>query len=337
MILEALETKREIDDIFGTEEYSILGESVEFDSLIPALNELEDIDEAKAVTFGKKAYPKDGWSVVMAGGAGSGKGFTISKQLLIDAKILDVDAMKIMFAKASAKGGEGAIASLTGGREFNFKNSKDVSDLHAMIGTDLSLDKKRLVALVNVIKQSKGKYLPNLIFDITGKTSTKLMNIANTTKRLGYKNAIVWVVTNRQVALIRNMLRDRVVGERLFHEIHNQVSKVLLDFLQSNDAKDYQEGWIVFSGSKELSDISKAEAKKLFNNSVHKLEKQGSKFLVPDELMEKIVDFLGPEEENPNNTKTYKNYKEIEQEINPYKDEKTGKIAGYKDLKLTRK
>lgn len=46
------------------------------------------------VTFGGKAFPKEGQVVILAGGAGSGKGFILNNLLLINAKVFDVDALK---------------------------------------------------------------------------------------------------------------------------------------------------------------------------------------------------------------------------------------------------
>ncbi|UQJ94980.1 hypothetical protein IANJMKHF_00074 [Klebsiella phage CPRSA] len=46
------------------------------------------------ITFGGRAYPKFGQVVILAGGAGSGKGFTLEKLLGIEGITLDVDALK---------------------------------------------------------------------------------------------------------------------------------------------------------------------------------------------------------------------------------------------------
>jgi hypothetical protein len=350
MILEALKYVRSVDELYTDDMVGdILGEQVEFEPLWGERNMyIEALDEAKAVTFGNKTYPKQGWAVVMAGGAGSGKGTTIEKQILINAKILDVDAMKVVFSKISAGKGykvsqpisqtstivtpkaNTQISKLTGGREYDFKNTNDVMDLHATIGTELELDKKREATLLQSIKTGSG-FLTNLIFDITGKTSTKLMNIATTVKKLGYHTSLVWVVTNRQVALMRNLLRDRVVDQRLFHEIHNQVNEVLLDFLQSKDARSYDEAWIVFSGDSKVSDLPPAESRVLFNNSVYKLKKTGDSFEVPEDLAKKIIEFLGPKEVDPRAPKIYKDYEEIKTDISPYVGD-DGKAKGYKDL-----
>jgi hypothetical protein len=46
------------------------------------------------ITFGKSAYPKFGNIVILAGGAGSGKGFQKNNLLGIEGTNIDVDAIK---------------------------------------------------------------------------------------------------------------------------------------------------------------------------------------------------------------------------------------------------
>ena len=58
----------------------------------------EDIlTEASYVTFGGQANPPYGWSVCIAGGPGSGKGFVKEKIFLLDFTSFDVDDLKKKF------------------------------------------------------------------------------------------------------------------------------------------------------------------------------------------------------------------------------------------------
>lgn len=57
------------------------------------MNFLQFLNEA-GVTFGNTAYPKEGQVVILAGGAGSGKGFVLGNVLLINGKVFDVDQIK---------------------------------------------------------------------------------------------------------------------------------------------------------------------------------------------------------------------------------------------------
>lgn len=45
------------------------------------------------ITFNKKAYPKFGQVVIMAGGAGSGKGFVKDKLVGVEGMVFDVDEL----------------------------------------------------------------------------------------------------------------------------------------------------------------------------------------------------------------------------------------------------
>lgn len=56
----------------------------------------------KLITFGGKAYPKFGNIVVMAGGAGSGKGFVLSNLVGMEGKVFDVDELKTLASKTPA-------------------------------------------------------------------------------------------------------------------------------------------------------------------------------------------------------------------------------------------
>lgn len=60
-----------------------------------------------------------------------------------------------------------------------------------------------------------------MLFDVTRDDPNKLIKNAETTKQLGYNTALVWVVTNREEAMVRNVLRDRTVGDAIFHTKHN--------------------------------------------------------------------------------------------------------------------
>jgi len=53
------------------------------------------LDEA-LITFGGRAYPRFGHVVIMAGGAGSGKGFVKEKLVGVEGYSFDVDELKLL-------------------------------------------------------------------------------------------------------------------------------------------------------------------------------------------------------------------------------------------------
>ena len=92
-------------------------------------------------------------------------------------------------------------------------------------------------------------YLPNVLFDVTGDDPNKLIKNAETTKKLGYNTALVWVVTNREEAMVRNVLRDRTVGDAIFHTKHNTINTKLYNFITSTAGAYFDECWIVFNSN----------------------------------------------------------------------------------------
>ena len=56
----------------------------------------------KLITFGGQAYPKFGNVIIMAGGAGSGKGFVKDKLVGAEGFVFDVDELKKLAAATPA-------------------------------------------------------------------------------------------------------------------------------------------------------------------------------------------------------------------------------------------
>ena len=112
------------------------------------VEEFGDLSE-KLITFAKKAYPKFGNIVIMAGGAASGKGFIKDRLIGLEGFTFDVDALKTLAAKTPAiikkvKDEYGVDLVALGA---NLKNDENVGKLHQIIGEYLGLDDKRTQAL----------------------------------------------------------------------------------------------------------------------------------------------------------------------------------------------
>jgi predicted kinase len=276
------------------------------------LEDLQPLDEARAVTFNGQANPDGGWMVVMAGGAGSGKSFALENQILIQGRKIDVDGLKKSYAE---------YLKLTKGLTFDFKNPEDVSKLHELIDAKGWKDS----IIEDFFLADTGQLASNIILDITGKNSDSLQEYANIAKAHNFKTSLVWVVANRQWAAIRNQLRSRVVPDTQFHLIHNQVAETLLNFLpDENLAKNFDEAWILFSGDvgeytgekmpTSIQDFFKGTKEVI--GSVVKLVRKGAAFELPDDLKDKILQFMGPAETNPRNPEVYMKGSDIKDLIN---------------------
>ncbi len=329
-ILEELKLKKlseekqfeQMREFVKNEEYynSCIDEEVEWKSWEAlmmgdnSIDEAEKLDEGNVVTFEKKAYPKEGWAVIMAGGAGSGKGFAIGKLVLIDAKILDVDHLKKMY-------------NIKTGEKFNLRNPDDVAALHQIIDAKGWKEK-----ILNMFFNARNR-LNNIIFDITGKSLTSLQNYVGMTSELGYKISVVWVVTNREVAMVRNLLRDRIVPQQHFHQIHNQVKDTMFNFLKDPwFSKLVDEAWVVFSGpaTAEIEKHANVTVRdEVLKNRAFKLFKKGNSFTTfttlkgkTVDLETKIIDWLGPQESDYEKPVIYKSFDQTEKEISALKRDK---------------
>lgn len=225
-----------------------------------------------------------------------------------------------MYVKALKKGKVKANDSKT---EYDFKNPEDVSDLHMTIKKK-NYKEHQEDAFFSAYKNGNR---PNVIYDITGDTADKLKNTGRVLKDLGYHVVLVWVVTNRQVAMMRNMCRSRVVSQEVFHSTHNGVLKNVLPFLKGSDAGVYDEAWVVFSSADSLKELTPEQQKAFDDYKTFKLTKNGSKFDVPTELEERILTTLGPAETDPANSKVYKSYQDIEADPEIFDKAKKGKAG----------
>lgn len=210
----------------------------------------------KLITFGGKAFPKFGNVIIMAGGAGSGKGFVKDNLVGAEGFTFDVDELKTLAAKAPQI--RKKIMDLEGidlkTLSKDLKNPENVSELHRIIGEVLKLDSKKTKALYTSILTADPERKPNIIFDVTLKSLTKLSKISKQVKDLGYdaKNIhIVWVVNDVEVAKTQNAKRARTVPVEILINTHRGVSQTMADIIgMGKTLKKYLDGDIVFAFNK---------------------------------------------------------------------------------------
>lgn len=220
------------------------------------LQEHGEILLEKLITFGGKAYPNFGNVVIMAGGAGSGKGFVLSNLVGLEGKVMDVDALKTAASKSKliqkrVKDKTGmdiaAIAS-------DLKNPENVGKLHDIIANVLQIDSRKQKVLMTGILAAPADRKPNLIFDTALKDITKLGNLSRQLTNVGYdkKNIhIVWVVNDIEIAKAQNLTRSRTVPAEILVNTHRGASQTMGDILNMGKTlKRYMDGDIVFAFNK---------------------------------------------------------------------------------------
>lgn len=215
----------------------------------------DQLDE-KLITFGGKAYPKFNQIVILAGGAGSGKGFVLNKLLGIEGKVMDVDALKALAiaseniaAKIKEETGEDI-------KNFDLRVPENVSRIHELISDIYGITGAKQDLLFKSIQDraTNQDRKPNVIFDVTLKDISKLEKLTRSAKNLGYKAEdihIVWVVNDVNVAIDQNAKRSRVVPEEILMTTHEGVSLTMRKVVDLGDnIKKYMDGDIWFAFNK---------------------------------------------------------------------------------------
>jgi len=238
----------------------------------------------KLLTFGK-SRPKYDNIVIVIGGSASGKGFILQNLVGIEGKIFDVDALKSMALRSTLI--RSKILDSTGVdiTTLDMKVPDDVAFLHSAID-ELKLSDKKMNAQLSSIIGAKNK--PNLIFDVTMKSLSKLESISWHVSRLGYAKEnihMVWVVNDIETAIEQNLSRDRSVPIDILKSTHAGVATTVKNILNSyTSISDYMDGdfYVVFNkkgvdsflktsnfGGSFLSDVLYVKVKEQNNKIKH--------------------------------------------------------------------
>lgn len=193
--------------------------------------------EDKVVKFGGQTYPKFGWCVILCGGPGSGKSST---DVPINAKTYNVDDLKVIMTgkdmdKVTINRSEldgdtmtlanGKVISLDGiDRPYDYSNKDFVALLHRELRP---LSKKVKQSVFDIGSHSDPSRLPNILFDITGSDYTDFVQIVDAVKPMGYKVAVVWIMTTPTLALELNSKRSRKIARLKLLQLHRDVFNTL--------------------------------------------------------------------------------------------------------------
>lgn len=204
------------------------------------------LNEALVVLGKGKKY---GQAVILAGGAGSGKGFAVSNLLQGDMyKVINPDDFKDLLLKMRDKnvqvGSERLATVLKGLVGLDMQNPKDTSTLHTLV-KGMNLMQKKITYLF-AGKGGASSQLPNVMFDVTMKDPETLFGdaseegILTQLKSAGYKREdihIVWILTDYKIALQQNLSRERVVYSNIVLQSHAGASKTMQEVVFKNYGK----------------------------------------------------------------------------------------------------
>ena len=185
----------------------------------------EYITEKQIIVGGGQKY---GQIVFLAGGAGSGKGFSSSNFLEINKfKIRDVDELKKSAIKlAQLKGDNPEIANL------DLSNSDDVFKIHQYV-KDKGWKGDTLDQLLSVTGNKKT--LPNILFDVTLKDEGDIYKVLPSLFEVGYQPInvhLVWVLTDYEIAIKQNAKRERRVPDEIMLQTHTGAALTMTDLMR---------------------------------------------------------------------------------------------------------
>lgn len=246
------------------------------------------------ITFGKKAYPKFGNAIILAGGAGSGKGFVIEQLFGIEARVIDTDDLKKK-AIESTSHLKNALLKYSKIQNHNLKNPEHTTDIHAAV-KQIGIEKKQKDSIKNALQSAT--YLPNIIIDTTLSSFEKFEETVAYLKAIGYDPQnihLVWVINDYVVARQNNLKRERTVSDEVMRSTHTGAKETMSQIYQiSSGITKYMDGdiWYVFNkpGVDSTLQFSNKGRKVLTKANYFKLKSAGSSTInkIPNNSNQKI-------------------------------------------------
>jgi len=226
---------------------------------LTTLREEVSLQEA-LITFGGKAYPKFNTVVIMAGGAGSGKGFVQKNLLGVEGKSFDPDRIKELALRSKVIAKKVEEISGVEIKSLDLSRPKDVSTLHTAISTVLKIDKKSQDVALAAAMITNSDRKPNLIFDTTLKSFSKLANLSDALVAAGYDKKdinIVWVMNDIEIAKEQNQQRKRKVDSQILISTHTGAAATMKQIINMGDTlAKHMDGGIVIAFNKKGVDVS---------------------------------------------------------------------------------
>lgn len=181
-----------------------------------------------------------GQVVILAGGAGSGKGTILKNLLDIKGKVFDVDELKSWMTRIPEwrKELQKALPGVDLDKPDWLSNNENVSTAH-MVAKKLGIEGRQKNTVFDSVMLADHRRKPNLIFDVTLKEYSKLEDIIKYVTDAGYQKQnihIVWVLSEMTAAIHNNRTRTRKVREDILVGTHEGASSTMADIVKNGNA-----------------------------------------------------------------------------------------------------
>ena len=178
-----------------------------------------------------------GQVVILAGGAGSGKGTILKNLLDIKGKVFDVDELKSWMTRIPEwrKELQKALPGVDLDKPDWLSNPDNVSTAH-MVAKKLGIEGRQKNTVFDSVMLADSRRKPNLIFDVTLKEYSKLEDIIKYVTDAGYQKQnvhIVWVLSEMTAAIKNNASRTRQVKEDILIDTHEGASATMAEIVKN--------------------------------------------------------------------------------------------------------
>lgn len=178
-----------------------------------------------------------GQVVILAGGAGSGKGTILKNLLDIKGKVFDVDELKSWMTRIPEwrKELQKALPGVDLDKPDWLSNPDNVSTAHG-VAKKLGIEGRQKNTVFDSVMLADPRRKPNLIFDVTLKEYNKLEDIIKYVTDAGYQKQnvhIVWVLSEMTAAIKNNASRTRQVKEEILIDTHEGASATMADIVKN--------------------------------------------------------------------------------------------------------
>lgn len=241
--------------------------------------QLEAINEKLIIAGGGKKY---GQIIFMAGAGGSGKGFAIKNMLDSSSyKVIDVDHWKTLYLKLNDM--TNRYPEL---KNINLKNPADTEKIHFFV-KDKKIKEKTYDLLFGSARNKET--LPNVIFDMVGKSTKDFTDIIPYLVGAGYQPEnihLVWVFAPYKDAARDNQKRSRTVPENILKDAHANVPKVITGFIQNGLPRGMDGDFFVINASRQHTKFY--ESKVLQDFQYVRIKRAGKKIDPQSKVLETL-------------------------------------------------
>lgn len=173
--------------------------------------------------------------VILAGGAGSGKGTILKNLLDIKGKVFDVDELKSWMTRIPEwrKELQKALPGVDLDKPDWLSNPDNVSTAHG-VAKKLGIEGRQKNTVFDSVMLADPRRKPNLIFDVTLKEYSRLEDIIKYVTDAGYQKQnvhIVWVLSELEAAIRNNSNRSRVVSDDVLLDTHHGAAATMADIV----------------------------------------------------------------------------------------------------------